>query len=152
VNRADVAELMVFIASFDGRDMGEAEVDAWLAVVGDWPLDLGRQAVADHYRHERTRIMPSELITRVRALRDRQRPDEFEVGGDTGKCPFRECQCTHTAPCDRGWIENSNGTVRPCPTCRPEQARIVADSRGRPPGKGRLRKLRDRSWRTKEMA
>lgn len=45
-------------------------------------------------------------------------------------CYRAGCRCTHTAPCDRGWIEvephvNHGVTyerVAPCPVCRPEAA------------------------------
>lgn len=48
-------------------------------------------------------------------------------------CNIPRCACTHTEPCDRGWIniEDDHGgvtAVRPCPTCRPELARIIATS------------------------
>jgi hypothetical protein len=43
-------------------------------------------------------------------------------------CPRDTCRCTHTAPCDRGWVELPPRTVHghyyqrvtPCPMCRPE--------------------------------
>lgn len=47
--------------------------------------------------------------------------------GDT-HCRRNRCRCTHTYPCDFGWIEapqkRHNGQTYtravPCPTCRPE--------------------------------
>lgn len=45
-------------------------------------------------------------------------------------CRREGCRCTHTAPCDRGWIDLPPVTVHqvdydrvaPCPVCRPEAA------------------------------
>lgn len=48
---------------------------------------------------------------------------------DTGHCLRRACVCTHTWPCDHGWIEQpwtdpdtmiTYERVAPCPNCRPE--------------------------------
>lgn len=46
-------------------------------------------------------------------------------------CYRAGCRCDHAAPCDRGWVENSDaqgeatGTVAPCGSCRPELAEAV---------------------------
>lgn len=47
-----------------------------------------------------------------------------------GHCYRKGCLCTHTEPCDRGWMDLPELTVHgypyqrvaPCPTCRPEAA------------------------------
>lgn len=45
-------------------------------------------------------------------------------------CPWPGCQCTHVG-CVSGWIDRTadDGTpyAQPCPTCRPEVARHLAD-------------------------
>lgn len=54
-------------------------------------------------------------------------PGEF-----TGHCLRKGCRCTHTLPCDRGWLDLPDTThhgvpiqrVAPCPVCRPEAARV----------------------------
>lgn len=65
-------------------------------------------------------------------------------------CYRSGCICTHTAPCEHGWIwveyyedkvTKHNGQtkvvaekfegVRPCPTCDPERARIFAIAKNR---------------------
>lgn len=54
----------------------------------------------------------------------------------TGNCHREGCLCTHTDPCDYGWIPMppivrgsiTYERVGPCPTCRPELA-LRADSR-----------------------
>lgn len=64
-------------------------------------------------------------------------------------CPWPEqCQCTHTDGCVAGWIDSgeevqevnekgrprtrdgrpvTHSVTRPCPRCRPEAARVLAD-------------------------
>ena len=71
-------------------------------------------------------------------------PDHPPIG-----CPWpTECRCTHTDGCVAGWIDSdeevqevnekgrprtrdgrpvTNAATRPCPRCRPEAARILAD-------------------------
>ena len=49
-------------------------------------------------------------------------------------CPWPSCRCTHVG-CVAGWIERRRTDdagrvtdyVQPCPTCRPEVARHLAD-------------------------
>lgn len=45
-------------------------------------------------------------------------------------CPWSNCQCTHVG-CVAGWVErrrdDGSEYVEPCPTCRPEVARHLAD-------------------------
>lgn len=44
-------------------------------------------------------------------------------------CPWSTCQCTHVG-CVDGWIDDQRVEhARPCPTCRPEVARHLSDSR-----------------------
>jgi hypothetical protein len=57
-------------------------------------------------------------------------------GGVTDRrhCRRRGCLCTHTAPCDAGWLDVDpmvrHGVtyqkVAPCPVCRPEAADRLA--------------------------
>lgn len=53
---------------------------------------------------------------------------------DRRHCRQRGCLCTHTAPCDAGWVELeprvTHGVtyerVAPCPICRPNAAAKLA--------------------------
>lgn len=141
MNAVDAADLLAFMATFDGREVQKGDPETWAAVLGNMSLDTARAAVATHYSASRSRIMPADLWNLIRSNEPRH------LGEKQAACPFRDCTCTHTAPCDRGWIDNDDGTsVRPCPTCRPEQARIVNEA-PRQPGPERLAALRERSLR-----
>lgn len=63
---------------------------------------------------------------------------------DTGHCGRTSCPCTHTAPCDHGWLDSpayhnpqtgeTYETVAPCAICRPDAhdklaARLRGESR-----------------------
>lgn len=51
-------------------------------------------------------------------------------------CRLEGCLCTHTDPCDHGWVDMPEQTVHgivyravaPCPICRPEAAGRLAAS------------------------
>jgi hypothetical protein len=44
-------------------------------------------------------------------------------------CPWADCPCTHTMGCVRGWQDSPDGaSTRPCPVCRPVQAKIISDT------------------------
>jgi hypothetical protein len=67
------------------------------------------------------------------------------------KCAKDFCICTHTAPCERGWISHEieelklvklsktevrhdtliREVVRPCPSCYPEKAELFRKARNR---------------------
>lgn len=142
----EVAALLRYVASTDGRNLTDLSVASWLDLLAEVPSDVARRAVRQHYAQSDERLMPVHVH---RVWREEQRraaehhQDWNPERGENAACPFTTCTCTHTAPCDRGWIENGNG-VAPCPTCRPVQAGIVAASAGSPPGPGRLADLRDR--------
>lgn len=140
MNAAEAADLLVLAATFDGRTVEDGDPQAWARVLGNMTFATARSALESHYATTHRRVMPSDLWALVKA----GTPEH--LGEQQGKCPFRDCRCSHTAPCSRGWIENDSG-VSPCPTCRPEQARIVAESAGRDAGPGRLADLRDRGRR-----
>jgi hypothetical protein len=64
-------------------------------------------------------------------------------------CRRRGCRCTHTPPCDHGWIEHlaADGTptdkTTPCSTCRPELAEILLMARDEEDKRHRLAVYRD---------
>lgn len=50
-------------------------------------------------------------------------------GNPWAACPWSNCRCTHVG-CVAGWIDDlTTDHARPCPTCRPEVARHLADGR-----------------------
>lgn len=60
---------------------------------------------------------------------------------DAGHCGRTGCRCTHTPPCDHGWIDAPDRVnhetgmvyeqVAPCPVCRPDAAdRMAAELKG----------------------
>lgn len=80
MNAEDVGLVLAKASAYDQRNVGTADVLAWLEVVGDIDVTDALDAVARHYREETTRIMPADLRRRVKQLReDRRRATTHEV-------------------------------------------------------------------------
>lgn len=67
---AETAELLGMCAAFDRRTVGRADVTAWHLVLHDVDFSDAQQAVAAHYRDHREWIMPSDVRTGVRRIRN----------------------------------------------------------------------------------
>jgi hypothetical protein len=78
VTPEETGQLLAICASFDRRTVGEADVIAWLKVLGDLPLRDCEAAVIAHYRDSRDWIMPADVRQRVKATR-RERLDRHPV-------------------------------------------------------------------------
>lgn len=66
---SEVVELLSVAAAFDQRTVGEFDVGAWHAAIGDLDLEDARLAVIGHYREHRERLMPADVRDRVILLR-----------------------------------------------------------------------------------
>lgn len=65
----EVIDLLTAAAMFDRRTVGEADAEAWLAVVGDLPFTDALAAVRAHYTDSTDWLMPAHVRARVRAMR-----------------------------------------------------------------------------------
>jgi hypothetical protein len=65
----EVIDLLTFMASYDKRTVGKADVAAWQLAVGDLPFGDSQAAVAGHYRDSTDWLMPAHVRTRVKAIR-----------------------------------------------------------------------------------
>lgn len=59
--KSETARLLQMCATFDLRTIGEADVEAWHAVLGGLTFEACRLAVIEHYSESRDRIMPSDV-------------------------------------------------------------------------------------------
>lgn len=69
MTRSEVATLLGICAAYDNRTVGDMDVQAWHAVIGDLPFEDSRTAVLQHYAETRERIMPADVRQRVQAMR-----------------------------------------------------------------------------------
>lgn len=65
----EVIDLLTLMASYDRRKVGEADVAAWYAAMGDLAFSDSRDAVIAHYRDSTEWIMPAHVRRRVAATR-----------------------------------------------------------------------------------
>ena len=78
MNTDEIIDLLTLMASYDRRKVGEADVPAWDAAVGDLPYDDCRTAVIAHYRETADWIMPAHVRRRVLAIRN----ERLKAAGD----------------------------------------------------------------------
>lgn len=63
---AETAELLSIAAGVDQRTIGDADVHAWQMVLSDIPFPNAATALRDHYRHTTRRVMPADIVQRVK--------------------------------------------------------------------------------------
>jgi hypothetical protein len=186
VTKAQIAELLAFASTLDGRlPTDSGGVEAWALVLDEgmdamFALEAARQHYADgdfmltpahlnkrwrDYRKARAETRPSlaaqaqdEVLVpmpewfrgamreafgtedfakikqtrrtgaEIQAIFDRHTPP---VGPRTlstldAHCGRQGCECTHTGPCYRGWVDDPRGQVTgPCRMCRVELAAVL---------------------------
>lgn len=73
MTKAEIALLLSFMASYDQRTIGDADVEAWhlLARPGRWRLDYARRVVIEFATEAvGERILPGHITKRIRARRE----------------------------------------------------------------------------------
>ncbi|MET7795729.1 hypothetical protein [Streptomyces decoyicus] len=63
---AETAELLAIAAGLDQRTIGDADVQAWQMVLSDIPFPNAATALRDHYRQTTRRVMPADIVQRVK--------------------------------------------------------------------------------------
>jgi len=71
----EIIDLLTCAAAYDRRTAGDADVDAWLAAIGDLDFQDARQAVIAHYTESSDWLMPVHIKRRVAAMRARRVTD-----------------------------------------------------------------------------
>jgi len=61
VDHAQTAQLLTVIATYDRRQLGDADVLSWHEAVGDLDYDACREAVARHYKSATDWLMPAHV-------------------------------------------------------------------------------------------
>jgi hypothetical protein len=71
VNTREIAQLMELIIGFDGREPGDAELEAWAQAArhGHWSLPEALAAVIDHYTTTTEWLKPAHITTHIRDRR-----------------------------------------------------------------------------------
>ncbi len=61
MSRTQVAQLLTMRATFHGVTVGETDVEAWFATIGDLDYDRSVAALVRHYSVSREWLMPADL-------------------------------------------------------------------------------------------
>lgn len=70
----EIIDLLSLIAAYDQRTVGEADVEAWLAIADAeaWTWPAAKRAVIEHHRQgsEKPRIRPAHITDTIRMVED----------------------------------------------------------------------------------
>lgn len=81
MNRAECAQLLTVIASYDRRTLGEADVISWHGAIGDLSFEECRDAAVKHYATQTDWLMPAHVRRLAVATRQDAAMRELPVGG-----------------------------------------------------------------------
>lgn len=130
MNKSEIALFLSFASTLDGRvPFDEAAIEAWALVLekdmeGKWASEF----VKKHYARGDDMLIPS-VMNRGWQESKRTRAQAVWSGDAEASdrhCRRTGCQCTHSAPCYRGWIDKEdNSSTSPCPVCRRSLADVL---------------------------
>lgn len=78
--KSETAVLVAFVASIEGREATELQVEAWHGIVSDLDHSAAMDAAREHYRAESRRLWPADLRGAVRT-QEAQAEVDYEVAG-----------------------------------------------------------------------
>lgn len=78
--KSETAVLVAFVASIEGREATELQVESWHRIVEGLPYGPATAAAEEHYRTESRRLWPADLVGSVRATAAQDELD-YEVEG-----------------------------------------------------------------------
>lgn len=128
-------EVLKVAQRFDRRTVAKGDIEAWYGALFGLDYDECAAAVIRHYATTTDFAMPAHIRRLVDEYRVDQARRSGRPTGTEGHCGRPSCQCTHTAPCDHGWIDapppgaTSLAGAAPCPTCKPGRAQQPGESR-----------------------
>ncbi len=65
-----MALVLAKAAAFDGRTIGDADIEAWHECIGQLGFDAAMAKVTEHFRQSRERLMPADLMPAARTDED----------------------------------------------------------------------------------
>lgn len=98
MKKSEVALVLGTAAAFDLRTVGEADIEAWYAILAEYPFGATKTAVVDWYRENRERIMPCDLIERVPRQGKRLCTDCGQWDGHAPPCPRVDWETMQVKP------------------------------------------------------
>ncbi|ROS62183.1 hypothetical protein EDF38_1286 [Frigoribacterium sp. PhB160] len=65
MKKSELAIVLAWVSSVDGRLINEMTVEAWHEIIGSYPAAEVRQAVVDHYREVSRNVFPADVVKRL---------------------------------------------------------------------------------------
>ena len=62
MTKTETGHLLYTVALFEGREIGEDDLIAWHAVIGDLDTEVAQEALVTHYRTSTDRLMPAHIV------------------------------------------------------------------------------------------
>lgn len=132
MNEKDTLALLIYCNELDARHSpNEMKVRAWHDVFREscsgMTLAFASDVARKHYSLVDAMLTPNVFVkawndhVHARAIGSLQ----MDVEQMDRHCKRSSCQCAHTDPCYRGWLDNDKGTAVPCPNCRSSLARVL---------------------------
>lgn len=78
--KSETAMLVAFVASLEGREPNELQVESWHEIIGHLDYEEAKEAAREHFRTESRRFYPADLVTTIRTS-DQQDAIDYEVKG-----------------------------------------------------------------------
>lgn len=123
----DANEVLKLAARADKRTIAKGDIEFWQLALTGITYAEAAAAVIEHYATSTDYVMPKHVRDLVEDRRATNRRAEA-VMGDGPHCGRPSCYCTHTAPCDHGWISTEAGEVH-CTTCHPGRRQEPRENR-----------------------
>ena len=132
MNDNDILGLLIYANELDGRHApNEAKVYAWKEVLDDaapgMPLAFARDVVRRHYGLTDAMVSPAIIVKAWNDNRRAKSEAAIALSGSSveAHCGMKDCRCTHAEPCFKGWFDNQDNTVTPCPICRRSLSEVL---------------------------
>lgn len=129
----DVLGLLIYANELDARHApNEAKVYAWNEVFTDaapnMPIAFAKEVIRAHYGKHEHMISPAII---VKAWKDNRRMKAnaalaLDADNVDAHCGMKDCHCTHTKPCFKGWIDGGEPHTTPCPVCRRSLSEVLS--------------------------
>lgn len=131
MNKSDIAFVLSFASTLDARvPFDEAAVEAWALVLdADMEGKWAGEYVKKHYGRGDDLLIPSVLNRGWQEAKRARAQAKWSGDAEASErhCRRTGCQCTHTSPCYKGWIDREDNTATsPCPVCRPSLADVLS--------------------------
>jgi hypothetical protein len=74
VKKSEVAELVIYAQSMQGREATDLQIEAWHTLLAEVPVDVAKGRARAHFAAESRELWPADVL--------RTRPEEYPEGDE----------------------------------------------------------------------